>query len=67
MVKGKKFEIGDEITFDEVNKLKTYYFNKFAEEAFGSDSDYRRYEKLKRNFKKKTKFKIIAIQERILE
>ena len=57
----KKFKVGDEITFNEANQLKNYYFAEAARKYLGQDGDYLEYERLKREFKKKTKFKIIAL------
>lgn len=62
----KQFKVGDEITFNEANQLKNWYFAEAADKALGtlreySPKGYLEYERLKRDFKKKTKFKIITL------
>lgn len=62
----KQFKVGDEITFNEANQLKNWYFADAADKALGVVREYEpkrylEYERLKREFKKKTKFKIIAL------
>ena len=61
----KQFKVGDEITFNEANQLKNWYFADAADKALGNKEyepkNYIEYERLKREFKKKTKFKIIVL------
>lgn len=67
MEEKKCFKVGDEITFDEANQLKNDYFEKASNMAFGSNRNYgiegghKNYERMKREFKKKCKFKIVTL------
>jgi hypothetical protein len=61
----REFKIGDEITFNEANNLKNQYFDKYSKETYKAiekpDDWYKRYEKLKKEFKENCKFKIIGL------